>query len=42
MAVTKKKGTAIPTIDVNLVVVRTGDEETGMQIAVDTANKVAC
>lgn len=41
MSVTKKKGTAIPTIDVNLVVARTGDEETGTQIAIDTANKIA-
>ena len=37
---TKKKAVGIPTIDVNLVVVRTGDESTGMEIAVDTASKI--
>lgn len=40
MARTKKKAVGIPTIDVSLVVVRTGTEESGMEIAVDTANKV--
>lgn len=37
---TMKKAVGIPTIDVNLVVVRTGDESTGMEIAVDTASKI--
>lgn len=37
---TKKKAVGIPTIDVNLVVVRTGSEESGMEIAVDTASKI--
>lgn len=37
---TQKKAKGIPTIDVSLVVVRTGDDETGTEIAVDTANKV--
>ena len=37
---TKKKAVGIPTIDVSLVVVRTGTEDSGMEIAVDTANKV--
>lgn len=37
---TKKKAVGIPTIDVSLVVVRTGTEDEGMEIAVDTANKV--
>ena len=37
---TKKKAVGIPTIDVCLVVVRTGTEESGLEIAVDTANKV--
>lgn len=37
---TKKKAVGIPTIDVSLVVVRTGTEDGGMEIAVDTANKV--
>ena len=36
---TKKKAVGIPTIDVSLVVVRTGTEDSGMEIAVDTANK---
>lgn len=40
MAVTKKKATVIPTIDCNLVVVVTGDDSTGQQLAVDTASKV--
>ena len=35
---TKKKAVGIPTIDVSLVVVRTGTEDSGMEIAVDTAN----
>ena len=38
---TKKKAVGIPTIDVALVVVRTGTEDSGMEIAVDTANKIA-
>lgn len=37
---TQKKAKGIPTIDVALVVVRTGDENTGTEIAVDTANKI--
>ena len=37
---TQKKAVGIPTIDVSLVVVRTGTEDTGMEIAVDTANKI--
>lgn len=37
---TKKKAVGIPTIDVSLVVVRTGTEENGLEIAVDTANKI--
>ena len=37
---TKKKAVGIPTIDVSLVVVRTGTEESGLEIAVDTANKI--
>lgn len=37
---TQKKAKGIPTIDVALVVVRTGDEDTGTEIAVDTANKI--
>lgn len=37
---TKKKAVGIPTIDVCLVVVRTGSEDSGLEIAVDTANKV--
>ena len=36
----KKKAVGIPTIDVTLVVVRTGDDSTGLEIAVDTANQV--
>lgn len=39
--VTKKKAKGIATIDVSLVVVRTGDTSTGTEIAVDTANKIA-
>lgn len=37
---TKKKAVGIPTIDVSLVVVRTGTEDSGFEIAVDTANKI--
>lgn len=40
MPKTKKKAVGIPTIDVSLVVVRTGTEENGLEIAVDTANKI--
>lgn len=36
----KKKAVGIPTIDVSLVVVRTGTEDDGLEIAVDTANKI--
>ena len=36
----KKKAVGIPTIDVALVVVRTGDDSSGLEIAVDTANQV--
>lgn len=41
MARTQSKATGIPTIDVALVVVRTGNESTGKEIAVDTASKIA-
>lgn len=37
---TKKKAVGIPTIDVSLVVVRTGTDSDGLEIAVDTANKI--
>lgn len=37
---TKKRAVGIPTIDVSLVVVRMGTEDSGVEIAVDTANKV--
>ena len=37
---TKKKAVGIPTIDVSLVVVRTGTDDDGLEIAVDTANKI--
>lgn len=37
---TRKKAVGIPTIDVSLVVVRTGTEDSGLEIAVDTANKI--
>lgn len=37
---TKKKAVGIPTIDVCLVVVRTGTDAEGLEIAVDTANKI--
>ena len=44
MAKTQKKAVGIPTIDVSLVVVRTGvvdgDDKNATEIAVDTANKV--
>lgn len=44
MSKTKKKAVGIPTIDVSLVVVRTGvvdgDDTNATEIAVDTANKV--
>ena len=40
MSRTKKRAVGIPTIDVSLVVVRTGTEDSGVEIAVDTANKV--
>lgn len=41
MALTKKKPVGIPTIDVALVVIRTGTTSDGVEYAVDTANKVA-
>lgn len=41
MSKTQKKAVGIPTIDVSLVVVRTGSGENTTEIAVDTANKVA-
>ena len=41
MAITKKKPVGIPTIDVALVVIRTGTTTDGVEYAVDTANKVA-
>lgn len=41
MAITKKKPAGIPTIDVALVVIRTGTTTDGVEYAVDTANKVA-
>ncbi len=45
MAKTQKKAVGIPTIDVSLVVVRTGmvdgDDTNATEIAVDTANKIA-
>lgn len=41
MAVTKSKPIGIATIDVSLVVVRTGDSSTGVEYAVDTANKIS-
>lgn len=40
MAVTKKKLEAIPTIDVSLIVIRTGTTENGVEYAVDTSNKL--
>lgn len=41
MAITKKKAVGIPTIDVALVVIRTGDSTNGTEIAVDTASQIA-
>lgn len=41
MAVTKKKAVGIPTIDVALVVIRTGDSTNGTEIAIDTASQIA-
>lgn len=40
MAVTKTKVKGIPTIDVALVVIKTGDSTSGTEYAVDTANQV--
>lgn len=40
MAVTKKKAKWSATIDVALVVIRTGDSSTGTELAVDTANQI--
>lgn len=37
---TKKKAVGVATIDVELVVVRTGDDSTGVEYALDTANRV--
>lgn len=37
---TKYKAKGIPTIDVSLIVVRTGSEDDGLEIAVDTSNKL--
>lgn len=37
---TKKKFSGTPTIDVSLVVIRTGTNEEGLEIALDTSNKV--
>lgn len=37
---TQKKAVGIPTIDVALVVIRTGDNNTGTEWAVDTANQI--
>lgn len=37
---TKQKAVGIPTIDVSLVVIRTGTENDGLEIAIDTANKI--
>lgn len=36
----KKKAVGIPTIDVALVVVRTGNNDSGLEIAIDTANQI--
>lgn len=38
---TKKKTSERPTIDVALVVIRTGDDSTGVEYAVNTSNQVA-
>lgn len=40
MARQKQIAQGIPTIDVSLVVIRTGTDEEGLEIAIDTANKV--
>lgn len=40
MARQKQVAQGIPTIDVSLVVIRTGTENDGLEIAIDTANKV--
>lgn len=40
MAVTKKKAKWSATIDVSLVVIRTGDSSTGTETAIDTANQI--
>lgn len=40
MALAKKRLEAIPTIDVSLVVIRTGTTENGTEYAVDTSNKL--
>ena len=40
MARTKHKAVGIPTIDVSLIVIRTGTEADGLEIAVDTSNKL--
>lgn len=37
---TQKKAVGIPTIDVALVVIRTGDNNTGTEWAIDTANQI--
>ena len=37
---TKKKAVGVATIDVELVVIRTGDDSTGVEYALDTANRV--
>ena len=37
---TKKVAQGIPTIDVSLIVIRTGTEDDGLEIAIDTANKL--
>ena len=37
---TKKKAQGIPTIDVSLIVIRVGDEDSGTEWAIDTANKL--
>ena len=41
MTMTKKKATEIATIDVALVVFRTGNTTDGTELAIDTANKVS-
>lgn len=37
---TKKKAQGIPTIDVSLIVIRVGDDDSGTEWAIDTANKL--